>query len=162
MTIQEIHELYAYNAWANNKIFDLVAQLKPEQYMQDLKSSHGGIHGTLTHMIGAEKVWLQRWQKDPNNVFIKAAEFPSFDALRALWNTVNEERGKFLAAMTDESLNDTITVTTLKGDVFVNSFSQMMQHMINHSTYHRGQVVSMLRQLGSNAVSTDLIGYYRK
>ena len=61
MTTQDIKQLFSYNTWANNRIFEVVSQLSPVQYFQDLKSSYGGVHGTLTHILGAHKIWLERW-----------------------------------------------------------------------------------------------------
>jgi uncharacterized damage-inducible protein DinB len=162
MTINEIRELYAYNAWANNRIFDIIEQVPPEQYMQDMKSSHGSLHGTLVHLIGAEKVWLERWQKTENIVFLQAKEIQSFKEIRNIWNTVHEQREKFLAAFTDDRLNDAITITDSRGGIYTNTFSQMMPHLINHSSYHRGQVVALLRQLGVTPVGTDMITYFRR
>ena len=179
MTISEIRDLFAYNAWANRRIFENVAQVRHDQYMADMKTSHGGIHGTLTHMIGAEKIWLDRWRKEPKPMPLKAADIPSFDELKRIWETVNEERNRFLAKFKDDSPDEpmtettrtmkytetpggAITVTTLKGDSYTNTFSQMMQHLVNHSTYHRGQIVAMLRQIGVTPSATDLIAYYRK
>jgi uncharacterized damage-inducible protein DinB len=162
MTANEIRELYAYNAWANNRIFDIIETLPAEQYMQDMKSSLGSIHGTLVHLVGAEKVWLERWQKAPNVVFLKANEIYSFAELRNIWNIVQENREKFIAPFTDDMLNNAVSVTDSRGGVLVNTYSQMMQHLINHSTFHRGQVVTMLRQLGATPVGTDLITYFRQ
>src|SRR2546428_1231516 len=61
MTPAEVRELFAFNAWASRRIFDGVGQLAPVDYLRDLKSSHGGIHGTLCHIVWAEQLWLQRW-----------------------------------------------------------------------------------------------------
>jgi uncharacterized damage-inducible protein DinB len=162
MTIGEIHELFDYNAWANNRLFDIVDQVAPEQYMRDMKTSHGSLHGTLVHLVGAESVWLERWQQAPGIVFLQAKDLLSFKELRSIWNAVQEKRENFLAEFTDQKLNDSITITDSKGGVYTNTFSQMMQHAINHSTFHRGQVVTILRQLGVTPIGTDMITYFRK
>jgi uncharacterized damage-inducible protein DinB len=162
MTINEIRELFTYNAWANNRLFDIIEQVPPEQYMQDIKSSHGSLHGTLIHLVGAEKVWLERWQKAQNIVFLQAKDIQSFKELRTIWNTVHEQREKFLAGFTDATLDKAVTITDSRGNVYTNTFSQMMSHLINHSSYHRGQIVTILRQLGFTPVGTDMIAYFRK
>ena len=62
MTLQEINQLVAFNQWANQCFFEALSQLPPEQYGRDMQSSHGGIYGTLAHLVGAERGWLSRWQ----------------------------------------------------------------------------------------------------
>ena len=66
MTGDEARELFAYNAWANRKLFDAAAALSAELYHRDLKSSFGGIHGTLAHIVWAEQLWLCRWLSRAN------------------------------------------------------------------------------------------------
>ena len=161
MTLQEIKNLHAYNSWANNRLFDLLATLPVDQYMQDMKSSHGGIHGTLTHMVGAEKVWLERF-KGPVGPFLKAAEIPSLAALKKIWEEVGYDTARWLGIMTDKKLGESFVMKTSKGETYAHVYWQAFQHMINHSSYHRGQIVTMLRQLDIQPVSTDLILFYRE
>ena len=161
MTLNEITILHAYNAWADNRIFDALAPLPSEEYLRDLNSSHGGIHGTLTHLIGAEKVWLERWTGN-SQPFLRAAEIPGLAALKDIWEKVGYDTAKFLGTMTDRKLQETFTMKTSRGDVFTHVYWQAFQHLVNHSSYHRGQIVAMLRQLGRQGVSTDLIQFYRE
>lgn len=161
MTLQEAKTLHAYNSWATNRIFDATKRLSPEHYSKDMKSSHGGIHGTLVHMVGAEKVWVERFNAKPQP-FLKAEEIPNAAALYAIWEKAGYETAKWLGLMTDKKLNDTFTMKTLKGDTFTHIFWQAFQHLVNHSTYHRGQIVTMLRQLDVKPPSTDLILFYRE
>ncbi len=161
MTLQEAKTLHAYNAWASNRIFNAVEKLSPEQYKQDLKSSHGGIHGTLVHMVGAEKVWVERFIGSTLQ-FLKADEIADAAALYTIWEKAGYETAKWLSTMNDKRLNDSFEMKTLKGEVFRHVFWQAFQHVINHSSYHRGQIITMLRQLGAEAVSTDLIVFYRE
>jgi uncharacterized damage-inducible protein DinB len=62
MPLQEITQLVVFNRWADERFFDALSQLSAEQYSRDLQSSHGGIHGTLAHIVGVEKGWLRRWR----------------------------------------------------------------------------------------------------
>ncbi|MER3523267.1 MAG: damage-inducible protein DinB [Ignavibacteria bacterium] len=160
MTLQEIKTLHAYNAWANNRIFDTVALLPLEHYKQEMKSSHGSIHDTLTHIVGAEKVWLERFLGNPQP-FLKAENFATAAELRAIWKQVGHDTAQWIATMTDKKLQDVFEMQTLKGDAYRHVYWQAFQHVVNHSSYHRGQIVTMLRQLGAQPVSTDLIVFYR-
>lgn len=161
MTLHEIKTLSAYNAWANNRIFEALEKISPEQYLKDMKSSHGGIHGTLVHLVGAEKVWLERFQGTPQP-FLSHNPPGSLAELKAIWEKVGYDTAKWLGTMTDKRLGETFEMKTLKGDVFVHVFWQAFQHVVNHSSYHRGQIVAMLRQLDAKPVSTDLIQFYRE
>lgn len=161
MTLQEAKTLHAYNSWANNRIFEAIEQLPNEQYMNDMKSSHGGIHGTFVHTIGAEKVWLERFNANPQP-FLKATEIPDAAELKKIWEKVGYDTAKWLGMMSDKKLNEIFEMKTLKGDVFKHIFWQAFQHVVNHSSYHRGQIITMLRQIGAKPVSTDLILFYRE
>jgi uncharacterized damage-inducible protein DinB len=162
MNVKEITELFDYNLWANNRLFEAAAQLPTDQYLQDVKASHGGIHGTLTHMVGAQKLWLSRWQGTPEASLLRGTDIPSLLDLISLWEQVSSETAHFLASLNDEKLQQMMTITTTTGKQFHHTFQQMMQHLVNHSSVHRGQVSAMMRQFGVRPPQTDLITYYRQ
>ena len=162
MTLQEIRNLHAYNSWADNRIFDALAQLPEEQYLQDLKNSHGGIHTTLIHLVGAERVWLERWQGGEISPFLSTLGLKTLAEVKTIWEKVGYDTAKWLSSMTDKKLNETFTMKTQKGDAFTHVYWQAFQHLVNHSSYHRGQIVTMLRQLGAKPPTTDLILFYRE
>lgn len=160
--MNEFLELFDYNAWANRSIFDAVARLPVEQYFRDLKSSFGGVHGTLCHIVWAEQLWLHRWQKVPNPAVAQGTDLQSLADVRERWEHVERDRGAFVAGLTDRQLDDTRLVQPSTGGEYLHTFRQMFRHFINHSSYHRGQIVTFLRQLGADAPNTDLIRYYRQ
>ena len=160
--MNEFLELFDYNAWANRTICDAVALLSDDHYFRDLKSSYGGVHGTLCHIVWAEQLWLHRWLGRPNPAVPQGQDLKSLAAVRARWEEVEAGRGRVLAGMTDSRLDETKIVKPSSGGEYVHSFRQMFRHFVNHSSYHRGQVVTFLRQLGATPPSTDLILYYRR
>ena len=160
--MNEFFELFAYNAWANRIIFDAVAPLPEAQYLRDLKSSFGGIHGTLAHIVWAEQLWLHRWLGKPNPAVAQGADLRTLTDVRSRWEQVERERTAFVADLNDARLSETRVVKPSTGGEYVHSFRQMFRHFINHSSYHRGQIVTFLRQLGATPPSTDLILYYRR
>lgn len=162
MTLDEVRELFGYNAWANRRMFDGVAPVPEEQYLQDLKSSHGGIHGTLAHLVWAEQLWLARWQGQPNPPVPQGRDLRTLVDVRARWEAIEAERTAWLADFTDARLGNTVRIKPTTGGEFVHTFREMFRHLVNHSSYHRGQVVTMLRQLGHQPPSTDLILFYRR
>lgn len=162
MTLQEVKLLHAFNSWANNRIFDAVAKLTAEQYVRDMKASHGSIHGTLTHMVAAEQIWLSRWLGKPEPVRLNPVDVSTLQVLRSTWETSGYEMAKFLGTMTDKKLLETFTVKSPKGNTYTHTHWQAFQHMVDHSTYHRGQVITMMRQLGVVPPTTGLITFYRE
>ena len=162
MTSKDVTELFDYNLWANNRLFEAAAQLPTEQYLQEHKFSHGGIHGTLTHIVAAQKLWISRWRGTPENTLLQGKDVVSLLDLISIWEQVSSDTAEFLKTMTDEKLQEMMTITTTAGKQFVNTYQQMLQHLVNHSSSHRGQVTAMIRQLGVKPPSTDMIAYYRR
>jgi len=162
MTLQEIKMLTAYSSWATNRILGAVEALPAEDALRDLKSSHRSMHGTLTHLAGAEKMWLSRMTGTPDKAMIRPEEVPSIADVRALWEKTGFATAKFLGTMTDRRLQETFTMSTSTGEQFVHTFVQAFQHMVDHSTYHRGQVVTLMRQLGHKPPNTGMIAFIRE
>jgi uncharacterized damage-inducible protein DinB len=161
MEIAEIKELFAYNAWANRRMFDALAGLPADVYRRDVKCSFGSIHGTLAHIVGAERLWLSRWRGEPATM-LKGSDVGSLAELRAMWDEVETERDKWLEGLTPAALEEEITITSSSGGRYVHGVRQTLQHVVDHSSYHRGQIVTMLRQLGVKPPSTGMIGFLRQ
>ncbi len=161
MTLQESKLLHAFNSWATNKILDAVAAMPADDIMRDMKSSHGSIHGTLTHLVAAEKIWLSRWLGSPDSQHMQPSAVPTLADLRVAWEKVGYETARWLGTMTDRKLQETFTMTS-KGEHFTHTFAQAFQHVVDHSTYHRGQVITLMRQLGAQPPSTGLIAFLRE
>lgn len=162
MTLSDIKDLFAFDQWATERMLEIVAALPEEQYARNLNSSHGGIRGTLVHSYGAERIWLERWRGSNPTTLVTEEEVPTFGQLKEKWTTLRGELNRFLESLTEEHLQSAHTYKDLKGNQYTQPLWQQMQHLVNHSTYHRGQVVTMLRQLGVRPVATDLIAYYRR
>lgn len=162
MQTSDIHSFYEFNSWANARILEAVRALTPEQYTNDLHSSHGGVHGTLVHTMGAEEIWLKRWNGESPSRFYAPEDFPTFAAVSERLSEIDRSLVAFSRSLTtDEALHAVIAYKDLKGNPYSQALWQLMQHLVNHSTYHRGQIVTMLRQHGAKAVATDLVAYYR-
>ena len=162
MTLQEVKMLSAYNAWATNRIFEALEALPAEEIMRDLKSSHGSIHGTLTHLVGAEKMWLSRMLGTPDKSMIKPPDVPTIADVKTTWEQTGFATAKFLGSMTDKKLQETFTMSTASGKQFTHSFAQALQHVVDHSTYHRGQVITLMRQMGHTPPNTGMMSFFRE
>lgn len=161
MKVAEVKELFDYNAWADKRIFEALTALLTEQYNRDLKSSFGSIHGTIAHIVGAERVWLFRWLHKPASL-MGPADFASLADVRKMWDEVEAERSAFLATLTDAMLESKIVIKPTGGGEYVHTLQQTLLHTVDHSSYHRGQIITMLRQLGVKPPGAGLIGYYRQ
>jgi uncharacterized damage-inducible protein DinB len=162
MTPEEMRWLYGYNAWANHRSLAAAANLTNEQFTKPLGSSFGSVRDTLAHICGAEWVWLERFQGRSPAGLPDVSACADVESLRAKWA---EEEGRlltFVGKLTQEDLNRVMEYKTLKFGVYRNPLWQSMQHVVNHGTYHRGQVTTLLRQLGAQPILTDLMHYYRE
>lgn len=160
--LNDIKELFDYNTWATQRIFGAVSALSPEEFQRDLKSSFPSIRETLLHFISAEWIWLSRWNGVSPSQAPDTWDTSTAASLRSVWEKVNRDLNQYISKLTDADLNKVLSYRNIKGDPFSNQLPHMMRHVVNHSTYHRGQITTMLRQLGKDAVSTDLIVYYRE
>ena len=157
MNQSDIQFLYEYNRWANARILDAVSRLTAEQFTTDVASSFRSVRDTLTHILSAEWIWLRRWKGTSPAAMLNPAEFPNPAALRDKWAEVEAEQMDFVQSLTEEALPSLLAYTNTKGERWEYPLVQMMQHVVNHSSYHRGQITAFLRQLGAEAVGTDLL-----
>lgn len=154
--------LLEYTRWANHRVLRVAATLGVDDFRRDLGSSHGGVRGTLTHMLGAEWIWLERFKGVSPTQPIDEGEFPDVVALSERWTAVEEHRQSWFKSLKESAVSRKIRYRNLKGEPFEAPLWQLVQHVANHSTYHRGQVVTLLRQLGASVVSTDMVNWDRE
>jgi uncharacterized damage-inducible protein DinB len=162
MNVEDFRLLYDYNSWANHRTLDACAALSEEQFTRNLGSSFRSVRDTLAHICGVEWLWLERWHGRSHNALPPAAEFPNVASLRRRWDEVERNLLDYVASLTPEDIQRIIQHKTTQGVPQAGPLWQMLQHLVNHGTYHRGQVATMLRQLGAKPFSTDLILFYRE
>jgi uncharacterized damage-inducible protein DinB len=158
--VSVIQELYRYNDWANDRVFEAVSSLTPEEFGRDLGSSHRSVCDTLTHIVWAEWIWLQRWKGTSPQSVLRATEFSLPDALRARWLQLATEQRAFFEAVTAERLLEVVRYVNLQGQTWQYMLWRQMYQVVNHSSYHRGQITTMLRQLGARPVPTDFLVFH--
>ena len=160
MNRQDTLTLYDYNAWANGRTLGATEALPPEQFLKDLGNSFPSVRDTLVHIAAAEWVWLRRWQGESPTALIPGADFPTLASVKERFATIERERQAFLGSVTEERLAQPFAYKDLAGNAYRLPLVQSMQHLVNHGSYHRGQITTMLRQLGARPVSTDMSRYY--
>jgi uncharacterized damage-inducible protein DinB len=152
-----------YNVWANNKMIE--AFLKPEPGFVDheIISSFPSIRATLYHTWSAEYIWLQRLLLVEKPVW-QASDFKgTFEEACNAWKSVSGGLVEFTGQCNDKALTNEVLYHDRAGVSYKTPVYQVLHHVFNHSTYHRGQLVTMLRQLALKEIpATDFIAFVRK
>jgi uncharacterized damage-inducible protein DinB len=163
MDVADFRTLYDYNSWANRRVLEACAPLSAEQFTHNNGSSFPSVRDTLAHICGAEWIWLERWNgRVPTGGIPAASDYPDFETLEHRWTEIERDLLGFIASLKSDDVNRVVQFTSLAGIPFSQQLGHCLQHLANHSTYHRGQVTTMLRQLGAKPASTDLIMFYRE
>ena len=160
MDVSDIQELYRYNQWANARIFEAVSGLTPLEFTRDLGNSYPSVRDTLTHIVWAEWVWLQRWKGTSPRQRFDPTDFSDVKPLKTRWVELNAEQRAFIEAVTPERLGAVVEYVNLQGQTWRYGLWRQMYHVVNHSTYHRGQLTTMLRQLGKVPIPTDFLVFH--
>jgi uncharacterized damage-inducible protein DinB len=156
-----LRELFEYNYWARDRQLHVCEALAEEQFLRPMGSSYPSLRDTLAHLLGAEWVWLERWRgrsptaKDAKQFAPEA--FPSLAAIRDRWSGVESGGRDYLDGLAEEALSRPLTYQNLQGKTWTYPLWQTLIHVVNHQTYHRGQVATLLVQLGAQPVPIDYL-----
>jgi uncharacterized damage-inducible protein DinB len=161
MRVADVLSLYAYNEWANARIFGAAARLDPEAFAAPRGSSFSSIRDTIAHIAASEWVWLRRWRGESPSEPPEWASLEDATALGGKLREVEADRAAFLRELADDHLARPLAYRSLKGDDYSEPLVEQLLHVVNHSTYHRGQVATLSRQAGVAAPATDLIVFKR-
>jgi uncharacterized damage-inducible protein DinB len=155
--------LIDYHYWARHRLLDAVTELTPQQYTHDLGSSFKSVRDTLVHLFSAEWAWHQRWLGTSPAKMRTPDEFPDLESLHKAWHEQEEQVRRFINALDDADIQRVYEFKMISGTPSSAVLWHMVTHLVNHGSYHRGQVTTMLRQLGAApAKPMDMIAYYRE
>lgn len=161
MTLDDLRSLYAFNAWANARFFEAIGGLDEAKRTQPLESSFPSVIATLGHIVGAEWIWLSRWQGTSPSGFPDWLQSPTLEDLRARLSQVESDRTAYLDGLAEEDLQRPLAYKLLNGTASSTRLLDLLLHVVNHSTYHRGQLTTLLRQVGATPPATDYVVYKR-
>jgi uncharacterized damage-inducible protein DinB len=162
MTLQDVQALVDYHYWARDRLLKAVEPLTPEQFTKELGNSFSSIRDTLVHLCGADWIWVSRWEGVSPGALPGTSGFDDLPSVRAAWAEQERRIRTLIDRLGEEGIQGTFSYMR-NGQPHANVFWQMLQHLVNHGSYHRGQVTTMLRQLGAApAESMDLITFYRE
>jgi len=156
-------QLASYNVWANHKICFQLQQMDEKLWYADTASSFSSLYKTILHMWDAESVWWQRMRLHESIVVPSQSFEPSFkDACNGLIHQSMQWEPFISDVMDEAALNSKLIYKNAKGQEFFQPVSEVLMHVFNHGTYHRGQLVTMMRLLGeTNIPATDFIAFTR-
>jgi len=159
MRAVEHRQAYRYNRWANGRIFEVVLALGDDVVAREMGSSFTSILETARHLVSGEWIWLRRWKGESPAGMPDRFRSAGIEGIREWWGEVAEEQNAFVAGLKETDLDVEIGYRNIKGDELAFPLWHMLRHVVNHSSYHRGQITTMIRQLGATAVGTDMIGH---
>ncbi len=171
ISLEVLRELYDYNYWARDRQLEACAALSSEQFLRPMGSSFTSVRDTLAHVMGSEWIWLERWRgRSPRTLpgvseGLPVAEifrrwndqFSTADAIRERWGGIEADLRAYLFALDEQALLRDLVYVNIHGKAWTYALWRTLLHVANHGTYHRGQITTLLRQLGSSAPETDFL-----
>jgi uncharacterized damage-inducible protein DinB len=162
VTPELFRTLFQYNQWADRRMVEACSTLTNEQFTRDLGSSFRSVRDTLVHLYGAEWVWNERIEGRSPTSLVGGSGFPDLESVRSKLEEMDSYYIDYVSRLTQQDLDRVIHYKSFAGEEFSNPLWQTLHQLTNHASYHRGQITTLLRQLGAKAVTTDLIAFYRE
>jgi uncharacterized damage-inducible protein DinB len=162
MNTDYVLQLLGFHYWARDRVMMAAGKLDAEQYARPMGNSFVSVRDTLNHLYHAEWIWYSRWNGVSPTAFPEI-DLPDLGTLRERWLEMEGKVCDYLDEAGEEGLQRIIPYRLMSGKESASPLWQMVAHVVNHATYHRGQVTTMLRQLGAAPPpSTDMITYFRE
>jgi len=151
--------LYDYNYWANHRYLAVAETLTEEQLFRKQGHSWDSVQAVLVHMLSSERMWSQRWRGE-QGTFLDLKDFPAIASVRGYWIDVEKNMRAFIAEQTERSLLQEVTYTNPKGETFTLPLWQMMAHVPNHNTHHRGELAAMFTLMNIPHPEDEVVQYF--
>ena len=141
-------------------MLEAAGKLTEEELNRDFKTSDKCVVSTLAHAFAADRIWLQRIHGNVQNTFIDDKD-RHLGTLKTEWPALQQRWKEWAAPLGDQDVVAKISYKDLKGNPYESPLWQILLHVVNHATHHRGQVSGFLRAMGHTPPALDLIAYYR-
>jgi uncharacterized damage-inducible protein DinB len=163
MTLNDIVTLMEYHYWARDRVLDAAAALSAEQYTRDMGSSFRSVQATLMHLYSAEWAWHQRWLGTSPTAMLAPDLYQDLESLRTAWSALETNVRRFLGTLQESDVERVFEYRSFAGQPGRSTYGQTLLQLVNHGSYHRGQLTTMFRQMGASpAKSMDLIAFFRE
>lgn len=159
VSAEVLREHLDYSAWASRQLVHALEGLTGEQLVHDFGTADKSVLGTLVHVFGADRLWLARVRGPAPGTFLSDADY-DLRVLQTEWPLVHDGWREWVAGLTDPGAS--IAYRDMSGNPHQSTASEIVLHVVNHGTHHRGQVSGFLRMLGVAPPQLDLIRYYRQ
>lgn len=157
--VEHLRTLYAYSAWANERVLDAAARLDPAQLVADGGASFGSVRDTLVHLVSAQRVWIARCQNLPARAQLQPEAFPDVVAIRAVWAGGDEETRAFITRVDEAALSGMVRYINSAGEPNAYPLWQVLVHQANHAAQHRSEVAMLLTGFGCSPGLLDFLYY---
>lgn len=157
---QYLEPLYDYNFWADHRYFAVAEALTDEQLHRMQGHSWGSIQAMFIHMLSSEWVWFQRWHGTSPKGHLDQADFPTLAVVKERWTSQEAELRAYINSQTEESLQSVITYTNFRSETFRVPLWQMLTHLANHETHHRGELAAMFALMDVSHPEDEVIQYF--
>jgi len=162
ITLDILRQHLNYTAWASRRLVEVASTLSPQELTRDFATADHSVLGTLVHVYAADRAWIGRIGGNPPARYMVPELDMHLEVLQNDWPMLLERWKQWGALLTEESIHQEISYKDSKGNAFVNPIWQIVLHLANHGTHHRGQVSGFLRAMGHVPPPVDLIAYYRE
>lgn len=155
----DLPTLFAYDRWANARMFDACRKVPVERYGDEILPGWASLRSTVVHIVAATELWSRRFLEQPTTGFIPESELPTIEAAARLSDANHDAFDQLVRNLTPDRLTALFTYRNLRGQTTTAPLWAALRHVVNHATYHRGQVASKLARLGVEAPVTDFVYY---
>ena len=163
MMLDHLRRLARYNEWANRRLHAACRALPPEEYHRPRPAFFGSIHGTLSHLLVGDRLWLDRLAgRPPRHARLDEQPWATLDELDAARRAGDDEIAAAVAGLTEADLRRELHYATTSGQPQVTPVADVLLHVFNHQTHHRGQVHDQLSQTNVPPPPLDLIFFLRE
>lgn len=149
-----------YTGWASGLLVEAAGALTREDLTRDFGTADKSVLGTLVHVFGADRLWLARLKGEPAGDYLKEADY-QLTVLQCDWPALYRRWQEWADGLSDEAALAQVSYTDMRGHPWRQPLGQLVLHVVNHGTHHRGQVSGFLRTMGHAPPKLDLVSYYR-
>ncbi len=152
-----IREMLDHNYWARDQQLRVCGGLAQDELQRPLGGSFESLHATLVHLLAVEWLWLERWRGRSPKALLAPVELPTLAAVSERWKSIEKEMRGYFAALDEAALVRPLTIVSTRGEQWTYPLWRMVIHLLNHQSFHRGQVTTLLRMLGAEPPRIDFL-----
>ena len=157
--LSQIRALFEYNEWANSHVLDAASQLDEEALARQLGASFDSVQGNLSHVVGAQNIWLSRWTNKAAPKLPPPQAGQVIESLRRAYAESHAGLGSLLDSVDEAGLERAFDYVDTQGKAQSRVLWQTMLHVVNHGTHHRAETAMMLTELGEPPRQLDYVFY---